>query len=91
MMTRVTRDNEASNRVPELLTGRIFSRTPLNHSSNHNDFLDMTVPVPEQNIPVAVQDLINRLADVLTNLQSRLAASAATTHDQSRQHYQYDV
>ena len=70
----MTEDNEASNSVPEFLTGQIPSRTALNQSIDHNDFLDTTSPLPEQNTPVAVQDPINRQADVLANLQNRPAA-----------------
>ena len=48
-------------------------------SRDYNDFLDTILPAPEQNSPVAVPDQMNRLADVLTNLQIRPAAQQPFT------------
>ena len=67
----VTRDNEFSNPVPEFLTEHIPPRTVLNQSNcDHNDALDTTLPAPEQDPPLAAQDPIHRLADVLPSLQN---------------------
>ena len=71
----VTGDNESPVMVPEFLTGRVPSRTALNQShDDHNPLLDTTVPAQAIVTPVAVQGPIDRLADVLTNLQNRPTA-----------------
>ena len=72
--------NEAPNPFHEFLTGRIPSRTALNQSNcNHNDSLDTTLAAPERKTPVAVQDPIRRLADVLTHFQNRPTAQQPLT------------
>ena len=65
-----------SKMIPEFLTGRIPSRTAPNQPPcDHNNPLDTTTePIPS----VAVQDPINRLIDVLTNIQNRPAAQQLT-------------
>ena len=75
----VTGDNESPIEAPEFLTGRMPSRNHL-HSS-HNDFnplLDTTIPAQEKTVPATEQDPINRLADVLTNMQNRPTAQKLT-------------
>ena len=75
----VTGDNESPIEAPEFLTGRMPSRNHL-HSS-HNDFnplLDTTIPAQERTVPATEQDPINRLADVLTNMQNRPTAQNLT-------------
>ena len=65
--------------IPEFLTGRIPSRSGPNQlSCDHNDLLHTTLPATEPTPSVSVQDQINRLADVLTNLQNRPAAQQLT-------------
>ena len=60
----VTGANEAQQQIPEFLTGRIHSIPNLERQqSNHNVSLDTTLPAP--------QDPLNRLADVLVNLQNK--------------------
>ena len=68
-------DNESPIEAPEFLMGRMPSRNHL-HSS-HDDFnllLDTTIPAQERTVPAPKQDPINRLADVLTNMQNRPTA-----------------
>ena len=66
----VTGDNESPVLVPEYLTGRMPSRTAFNQShDNHNPLLDTTIPAQERVTPIAKQDPINRLADVLRGMQ----------------------
>ena len=69
----VTGANEAEQTIPaEILTGRIHSIPNLERQqSNHNVSLDTTLPVPEQEVPETPQDPLNRLADVLVNLQKK--------------------
>ena len=75
----VTRDNESPVTVPELLTGRVPSRTTLNQSQDdHNQLLDTTIPAQERVIPVADLHPINRLADVLASMQNRPTAQQLT-------------
>ena len=67
----VTGANEAQQTFPEFLTGRIHSIPNLvRQQSNHNVSLDTTLPAPEQEVPETPQDPLNRLADVLVNLQN---------------------
>ena len=68
----VTGANEAQQQVPEFLTGRIHSIPNLERQqSNHNVSLDTTLPVPETVATETPQDPLNRLADVLVNLQNK--------------------
>ena len=68
----VTGANEAQQTIPEFLTGRIHSIPNLaRQQSNHNVSLDTTLPAPEQEVPETPQDPLNRLADVLVNLQNK--------------------
>ena len=68
----VTGANEAQQTFPEFLTGRIHSIPNLaRQQSNHNVSLDTTLPAPEQEVPETPQDPLNRLADVLVNLQKK--------------------
>ena len=49
--------------------------------SSHDDFhplLDKTIPTQERTVPAPEQDPINRLADVLTNMQNRPTAQQLT-------------
>ena len=39
--------------------------------SNHNVSLDTTLPAPEPEVPETPQEPLNRLADVLVNLQNK--------------------
>ena len=72
-------DNESPVLVPEFLTGRMPSRTVLNHShDDHNSLLDTTIPAQERVTPIAEQDPINRLADVLTSMQNWPTAQQLT-------------
>ena len=68
----VTGANEAQQPIPEFLTGRIHSIPNLERQqSNHNVSLDTTLPAPEPEVPETPQDPLNRLADVLVNLQNK--------------------
>ena len=68
----VTGANEAQQQIPEFLTGRIHSIPNLERpQSNHNVSLDTTLPAPVQEDPETPQDPLNRLADVLVNLQNK--------------------
>ena len=68
----VTGANEAQQPIPEFLTGRIHSIPNLERQqSNHNVSLDTTMPAPEPEVPETPQDPLNRLADVLVNLQNK--------------------
>ena len=67
----VTGDNETPNPVPEVLTGHNPPRTGINQSVHHIDSLDATLPTPrDEDPPMAAQDQIDRLSDVLTSLQN---------------------
>ena len=58
--------------IPEFLTGRIHSIPNLQRQqSNHNVSLDTTLPAPDPEVPETRQDPLNRLADVLVNLQNK--------------------
>ena len=68
----VTGANEAQQPIPEFLTGRIHSIPNLERQqSNHNVSLDTTLPAPEPEVKEPPQDPLNRLADVLVNLQNK--------------------
>ena len=68
----VTGANEAQQPIPEFLTGRIHSIPNLERQqSNHNFSLDTTLPAPEPEVTEPPQDPLNRLADVLVNLQNK--------------------
>ena len=68
----VTGANEAQQPIPEFLTGRIHSIPNLERQqSNHNVSLDTTLPAPEPEVTEPPQDPLNRLADVLVNLQNK--------------------
>ena len=68
----VTGANEAQQQIPEFLTGRIHSIPNLERQqSNHNVSLDTTLPAPDPEAPETPQDPLNRLADVLVNLQNK--------------------
>ena len=68
----VTGANEAQQSIPDFLTGRIHSIPNLERQqSNHNVSLDTTLPAPEPEAPEIPQDPLNRLADVLVNLQNK--------------------
>ena len=57
---------------PEFLTGRIHSIPNLERQqSNHNVSLDTTLPAPDPEVHEPSQDPLNRLADVLVNLQNK--------------------
>ena len=68
----VTGANEAQQPIPEFLSGRIHSIPNLERQqSNHNVSLDTTLPAPDPEVPESTQDPLNRLADVLVNLQNK--------------------
>ena len=73
----VTGENESPNPVPEFLTGRIPSRNHLNQSYEDIN-LDTTIPAQERIAMAVEHDPISRLADVLTNMQSRPTAQQLT-------------
>ena len=63
---------ETQLQIPEFLTGRIHSISNLERQqSNHNVSLDTTLSVPDPEVPETPQDPLNRLADVLVNLQNK--------------------
>ena len=63
---------DTQQRFPEFLTGRIHSIPNLERQqSNHNVSLDATLPAPDPEVPETSQDPLNRLADVLVNLQNK--------------------
>ena len=73
----VTGENESPIQVPEFLTGRIPPETHLNQSYDDIN-LDTTIPAQERTVPALEQDLINRLAEVLTSIQSHPTAQQLT-------------
>ena len=73
----VAGENESPNPVPEFLTGRIPSRNHLNQSYEDIN-LDTTIPAQERIATAVEHDPISRLADVLTNMQSRPTAQQLT-------------
>ena len=66
----VTGAIDTQQQSPEFLTGRIHS-IPNLQQSNHNVSLDTTLPAPAPEVPETSQDPLNRLADVLVNLQNK--------------------
>ena len=68
----VTGATDAQQQIPEILTGRIHSFPNLERQqSNHNVSLDTTLPAPNQKSLKYPRDPLNRLADVLVNLQNK--------------------
>ena len=68
----VTGAIDTQQQIPEFLTGRIHSIPNLERQqSNHNVSLDATLPAPGLEVPETSQDPLNRLADVLVNLQNK--------------------
>ena len=68
----VTGATDTQRQSPEFLTGGIHSHRNLERQeSNHNVSLDTTQPAPEPEVPQTPQDPLNRLADVLVNLQNK--------------------
>ena len=68
----VTGAIDTQQQIPEFLTGRIHSIANLERQqSNHNVSLDATLPAPGLEVPETSQDPLNRLADVLVNLQNK--------------------
>ena len=68
----VTGANELQHPLPEFLTGQIHSQPDLQRQeSEHDTTMDTTVPVVEPVAAEQPQDSINRLADVLVNLQNK--------------------
>ena len=66
----VTGVHDTQNPVPEFLTGRTHSQPNLQRQhSTHDVSLDTTLPVPELPQIQTPKDPIDRLADVLVNLQ----------------------
>ena len=68
----VTGATELQQPIPEFLTGRIHSQPDLQRQeSTHDTTLDTTLPIVEPAMTEQQQDPINRLADVLANLQNK--------------------
>ena len=68
----VTGAIDTQQQFPEFLTGRIHSIPNLQRQqSNHNVSLDATLPAPDTEVLEPSQDTLNRLADVLVNLQNK--------------------
>ena len=68
----VTGAIDTQQQIPEFLSGRIHSIPNLQRQqSNHNVSLDTTLPAPDPEVPETSQDPLNRLADVLVNLQNK--------------------
>ena len=68
----VTGATDTQRQIPEFLTGRIHSHPNCERQeSTHNVCLDTTLSVPEPEVPETPQDPLNRLADVLVNLQTK--------------------
>ena len=68
----VTGANELQHPIPEFLTGRIHSQPNLQRQeSTHDTTMDTTLPLAEPVPAEQPQDPINRLADVLVNLQNK--------------------
>ena len=68
----VTGATELQQPIPEFLTGRIHSQPDLQRQeSTHDTTLDTTLPIAEPAPAEQPQDPINRLADVLVNLQNK--------------------
>ena len=76
----VTGDNESPIQKPEFLLGQMPSPSYLNQSlDNLNPLLDTTIPAQERNAQAVESDPINRLADVLFNMQNQPTAQQLTT------------
>ena len=76
----VTGDTEFPILVIDFLAGHIPSWTVLKQSNcDHNDFLDVALTAPEQDPPMAAQDPLHSLADVLTSLQNQPSAQQQLT------------
>ena len=68
----VTGANELQQPIPEFLTGRIHSQPDLQRQEcAHDTTQDTTLPVAEPVTTEQPQDPIDRLADVLVNLQNK--------------------
>ena len=68
----VTGAIDTQQQIPEFLTGRNHSIPNLGRQqSNHNVSLDATLPAPDPEFHEPSQDPLNRLADVLVNLQNK--------------------
>ena len=77
---RATRDSspymvkeatDTQRQISEFLTGRSHSHPNLERQEpNHDVSLDTTLQAPEPEVPETPQDPLNRLADVLVNLQN---------------------
>ena len=68
----VTGATDSQRPIPEFLTGRIRSQSDLQQQeSTHDTKMDTTLPVSETFAVEQPQDPINRLADVLVNLQNK--------------------
>ena len=68
----VTGATDTQWQILEFLTGRVHSHPTLERQeSNHNVSLDTTLSAPELEWPDTPQDPLNRLADVLVNLQNK--------------------
>ena len=68
----VTGANELQHPLPEFLTGRIHSQPDLQRQeSTHDTTMDTTLPMAEPVPAEQPQDPINRLSDVLVNLQNK--------------------
>ena len=68
----VTGANELQQQVPEFLTGRVHSQPDLQRQeSTHDTTLDTTLPVAEPVTAEQPQGPVNRLTDVLVNLQNK--------------------
>ena len=68
----VTGAFDTQRQYPEFLTGRIHSHPTLERQELAQTVsLDTTLPVPEAEVPQTPQSPLNRLADVLVNLQNK--------------------
>ena len=68
----VTGAADTQRQIPELLTGPIHSNPNLERQeSTRKVSLVTNLPAPEPEVPETPQDPLNRLADVLINLQIR--------------------
>ena len=68
----VTGATDTQRQIPEFLTGRIHSHPNLERQElPQNVSLDTTLPAPEPELPQTPQEPLNRVADVLVNLQNK--------------------
>ena len=82
----VTGAIDTQQQIPEFLTGRIHSIPNLERQqSKHNVSLDATLPAPDPEVHELSQDPLNRLADVLVNLQNKPQSMTIRPLDQSKQ------